>query len=175
MNDSSMRPEIEDYPAGAQPYVMQHAPAQSSIWPAITRAVVSFTLLAVMLLAFGVAIAGWFMGTRIRDDLANEIDRTPVQAQIVIAYRDALDHLTEQMTQDRVVLPPPDQSDLYDRVMAERSGRGGLPSDNASDNLQAQIDLLQRDNADLRWANLQLRQQAVLRRNPPRPRLNQAP
>lgn len=176
MNESSMHPEVDAYPEGAQPYVIQQAPGRTSIWPAITRAVVSFTLLAVLLLAFGVAIAGWFIGTRIKDDLRTEIDRTPVQAHIVIAYRDALVRLTDQMSEDRVVLPPPDQSDLYDKVMVERGGRGGLPpSETGADNLQAQIDLLQRDNADLRWANLQLRQQSALSNNPPRPRRNQAP
>jgi hypothetical protein len=41
--------------------------------------------------------------------------------------------------------------------------------------LQDEIDLLQRDNADLRWANNQLRQQAALTSNPPAPSRNRAP
>jgi len=175
MNDSSMHPEVE-YPEGQERFVYAQAPSQrGSIWPAITRAVVSFTLLAVLLLAFGVAIAGWFMGSRIKDDLRAETDRTPVQAHIVIAYRDALVHLTDQMSTDRVVVAPPDQSQLYDHVMRERGGEGGIPSGTDADNLQAQIDLLQRDNADLRWANSQLRGAAAAVNNPPRPRRNEMP
>jgi hypothetical protein len=170
-----MRPDVEDYPERGQPIVIQGPAPSGSIWAPITRAVVSFTLLAVLLLAFGVAIAGWFIGTRIKDDLTAEIDRTPVQAQMVIAYRDALMERTERMADDRVVLPPPDPNELYGQVMDDRGGRGGLLSDSSADNLQAQIDLLQRDNADLRWANQQLRQQAATLRNPPVPERNQMP
>lgn len=165
----------DDFVERGQPIVIQSPAAVSSVMGSITRAVVSFTLLAVLLLAFGVAIAGWFIGTRIKDDLAAEIDRTPVQAQMVIAYRDELARLAEQMADDRVVLAPPDPNDLYDQVMHDRRGRGGLITDPEADNLQAQIDLLQRDNADLRWANQQLRQQVTARRNPPVPLRNEMP
>ncbi len=177
MTDDRMRPDMDDYADRGQPYIIaqQPAPTGSSVLASITRAVVSFTLLAVLLLAFGVAIAGWFIGTRIKDDLASEIDRTPVQAQMVIAYRDELSKLTQQMSEDRVVLPAPDLNDLYDQVMHDRGGRGGIIGDANTDNLQAQIDLLQRDNADLRWANSQVQQQAAVRRNPPRPLRNEAP
>lgn len=170
-----MHPDVDDYAEQGRPIVIQ-GPARnsSSVWASITRAIVSFTLLAVLLLAFGVAIAGWFMGTRVKDDLRAEIDRTPVQAQIVIAYRDELMRRTQQMADDRVVLGPPDPNDLYDQVMRDRGGRGGILT-STSDNLQAQIDLLQRDNADLRWANAQMRQQVATTRNPPVPRRNQAP
>jgi hypothetical protein len=132
-------------------------------------------LLAVLLLAFGVAIAGWFIGTRVKDDLIAEIDRTPVQAQMVVAYRDALMERTQQMANDRVVLPPPDRGALYDEVIRERRGRGGFLSSSSGDDLQAQIDLLQRDNNDLRWVNEQLRYQYALSRNPPQPRRNAMP
>lgn len=169
-----MRPDME-YPEHREPIVISQGPAPASVWTSITRAVVSFTLLAVLLLAFGVAISGWFVGTRVRDDLAAEIDRSSVQAQMVIAYRDALERLTQQMADDRVVLAPPDQNELYDQVMLERGGRGGILSGSGSDNLQAQIDLLQRDNADLRWLNTQMHQQAAISRNPPLPRRNEAP
>jgi hypothetical protein len=175
MKDDRMSPDMDDYAERERQVVYAQAPARSgSIWASITRAVVSFTLLAVLLLAFGVAIAGWFMGTRVKDDLRTEIDRTPVQAQIVIAYRDELTSRTQQMADDRVVAAPPDPNDLYDQVMRDRGGRGGILT-SSSDNLQAQIDLLQRDNADLRWANAQMRQQVATTRNPPVPRRNQAP
>lgn len=174
MKDDRMRPD-PDYSEQGPPVYVTPAPARASVWAAITRAVVSFTLLAVLLLAFGVAIAGWFVGTRVKDDLIAEIDRTPVQAHMVVAYRDALTRRTQQMADDRVVITPPDRSELYDEVMRERRGRGGILSSSGSDDLQAQIDLLQRDNADLRWVNEQLRQQAALRRNPPAPRRNEMP
>jgi len=174
MKDDNIRPEM-DYSEHGPPVYVTHAPARGAVWTSITRAVVSFTLLAVLLLAFGVAIAGWFIGTRVRDDLTAEIDRTPVQAQIVVAYRDALTQRTQQMADDRVVLAPPDRSALYDEVIRERRGRGGILSSTGSDDLQAQIDLLQRDNADLRWAVGQMRAQAAYSRNPPVPRRNEMP
>jgi hypothetical protein len=173
MNDS-MRPDM-DYSEPNQPVYVTQAPARGSVLASITRAIVSFTLLAVLLLAFGVAIAGWFVGTRVKDDLVAEIDRTPVQAQIVVAYRDALTQSTQQMADDRVVLAPPDRSQLYDEVMRERHGRGGILSSSGGDDLQAQVDLLQRDNADLRWLSTQMRLQAANHRNPPVPRRNEAP
>src|SRR5262249_56909428 len=129
--------------------------------------VVGLVLLAVLLVAFGVGIAGWFVGTRVKDDLTAEIDRTPVQAQIVVAYRDALLDRTQQMAEDRVVLGPPERDGLYDEVIRERRGRGGILSGSGGDDLQAQIDLLQRDNPDLRGANQQTRTQRGLRRHPP--------
>jgi hypothetical protein len=175
MKDDSIRPEMDYSEHGQQPVYVTHAPGRGAMWSSITRAVVSFTLLAVLLLAFGVAIAGWFIGTRVRDDLAAEIDRTPVQAQIVVAYRDALTQRTQQMADDRVVVTPPDRNDLYDEVMRERRGRGGILSGAGGDDLQAQVDLLQRDNADLRWVNAQLRQAVATNRNPPAPRRNEAP
>lgn len=157
------------------PIVITHESARTSIWVSIARAVVSFTLLAVLLLAFGVAIAGWFLQTSIRDDLANEIDHTPIQAQMVAVYRDALTEATERMSTERTVLPPPSQTEIYDRVLESRRGRGAMLNGANAASLQDQIDLLQRDNADLRWANDQLRRRASLDRNPPRPRVNQAP
>ena len=169
-----MRPDV-DYSEHGPPVYVTPAPQRGSMWGSITRAVVSFTLLAVLLLAFGVAIAAWFVGTRVKDDLVTEIDRTPVQAQIVVAYRDALTERAQQMADDRVVVAPPDRSALYDEVIRERRGRGGILSSTGSDDLQAQIDLLQRDNADLRWATSQLRAQAALSRNPPMPRRNEPP
>ena len=169
-----MRPDV-DYSEHGPPVYVTPAPSRGSALATIMRAVVSFTLLAVLLLAFGVAIAGWFVGTRVRDDLVTEIDRTPVQAQIVVAYRDALTQRTQQMADDRVVLAPPDRSALYDEVIRERRGRGGILSSTGSDDLQAQIDLLQRDNADLRWAVGQMRAQAAYSRNPPVPRRNEMP
>lgn len=169
-----MRPDV-DYSEQGPPVYVTPAPQRGSVWASITRAIVSFTLLAVLLLAFGVAIAAWFVDTRVKDDLVAEIDHTPVQAQIVVAYRDALTDRTQQMAGDRVVLAPPDRSALYDEVIRERRGRGGILSSTGSDDLQAQIDLLQRDNADLRWATSQLRAQAALSRNPPMPRRNEMP
>jgi hypothetical protein len=62
MKDDRMRPD-PDYSEQNPPVYVTPAPSRASVWAAITRAVVSFTLLAVLLLAFGVAIAGWF-GTR---------------------------------------------------------------------------------------------------------------
>jgi hypothetical protein len=141
----------------------------------IARAVVSFTLLAVLLLAFGVAIAGWFLGNGIRDDVAHEIDRTPIQAQMVIAYRDALDDLTERMKTERTPVAPPSDDEVYDQVVEARQGRGAVVGGASMASLQGQIDLMQRDNADLRWAETQLRQQASARRNPSLPRRNMAP
>jgi hypothetical protein len=157
------------------PIVITHESAQTSIWVSIARAVVSFTLLAVLLLAFGVAIAGWFLQNSIRSELAREIDRTPVQAQMVAAYRDALVELTERMSSERTVVLPPGQTEIYDRVLDSRNGRGATLNGATSANLQEQIDLLQRDNADLRWANDQIRRQASVSSNPPLPRRNQAP
>ena len=94
---------------------------------------------------------------------------------MVVAYRDALTRRTQQMADDRAVIAPPERSELYDEVMRERRGLGGILNSSGSDDLQAQIDLLQRDNADLRWVNEQMRQQAALRRNPPAPRRNEMP
>jgi hypothetical protein len=168
----SMNADTSD-PSG--PIVITHDTARPSIWVSIARAVVSFTLLAVLLLAFGVAIAGWFLQTSIRDDLANEIDRTPIQAEMVAAYRDALTDVTQRMSTERAVLPPPSQTEIYDRVVESRGGRGATLAGADAASLQDQIDLLQRDNADLRWANDQLRRRATLDANPPRPRFNQAP
>jgi hypothetical protein len=173
MKDDRMHPDGDDYADQRPPIVIAQGQSRGSVWASITRAVVSFTLLAVLLLAFGVAISAWFVGTRVNDDLVSEIDRTPVQAQIVIAYRDALLALTDEMSSSRVVLTPPDESQLYDQVIHDRHGRGGLPS--GADSLQSQIDLLQRDNADLRWVNQRLLEQAALSRNPPLPRRNDAP
>lgn len=163
-----------DFSERAQPIVITHEPPRSSVWASIARAVVSFTLLAVLLLAFGVAIAGWFLQSRIKDDLVREIDRTPIQAQMVLAYRDALADLTRRMADERIVLAPPEPAGLYDQVLEERQWRGAVPG-GVNANLQEQIDLLQRDNADLRWANVQLRQSAAINRNPPLPRRNEAP
>lgn len=159
----------------ASPIVITHESTPTSIWIVIARAVVSFTLLAVLLLAFGVAIAGWFLQNSIKDDLAREIDRTPIQAQMVVAYRDALAALTERMASERTVFVPPSQDEMYDRVLDDRKGRGATLNGAGAANLQEQVDLLQRDNADLRWANDQLRRQASISRNPPLPRRNQAP
>ncbi|MGE0533294.1 MAG: hypothetical protein AB7G40_18110 [Hyphomonadaceae bacterium] len=157
------------------PIVITHEAARPSIWVSIARAVVSFTLLAVLLLAFGVAIAGWFLQNSIRADLERELDRTPIQAQMVVAYRDALAELTERMSSERAVVSPPDQSEIYERVLDDRQGRGATLNGAGAANLQEQIDLVQRDNADLRWANDQLRRQTALSRNPPVPSRNQAP
>lgn len=159
----------------AAPIVITHESARTSIWVSVARAVVSFTLLAVLLLAFGVAIAGWFLQNSIKGDLAREIDRTPIQAQMVIAYRDALTNGAEQMSAERTVLLPPGQDEMYDRVLEDRKGRGATLNGAGAVNLQEQVDLLQRDNADLRWANAELRRQASISRNPPVPRRNQAP
>lgn len=157
------------------PIIVTHEAQRPSIWPSIARAVVSFTLLAVLLLAFGVAIAGWFLQNGIRAELAREIDRTPIQAQMVVAYRDALAELTQRMSSERAVLPPPNQNEIYDRVLERRQGRGATLNGAGATSLQEQIDLLQRDNADLRWANDQMRRQAALSRNPPVPSRNRAP
>ena len=98
-----MNPDVDYTPEPGQPIVITHEQARISIWVVIARAVVSFTLLAVLLLAFGVAISGWFMGNSIRDDAAHEIERTPIQAQMVIAYRDALITLTDRMETERTL------------------------------------------------------------------------
>jgi hypothetical protein len=169
-----MNPDV-DYPERGQPIVITHEQARISIWVVIARAVVSFTLLAVLLLAFGVAISGWFLGNSIRDDVAHEIERTPIQAQMVIAYRDALINLTERMKTERSVLAPPSDTEIYEQVLEDRQGRGATLGGASLSSLQGQIDLMQRDNADLRWAETQLRQQTAARRNPSLPRSNQAP
>jgi hypothetical protein len=157
------------------PIVLTHAPSRPALWTSVARAVVSFTLLAVLLLAFGVAIAGWFLQNSIRAELQREIDATPIQAEIVVAYRDALSDLTQRMARERVVAAPPDQDELYERILDRRQGRGALLGRAGVSSLQDEIDLLQRDNADLRWANNQLRQQAALTSNPPAPSRNRAP
>jgi hypothetical protein len=79
------------------------------------------------------------------------------------------------MARERVVAAPPDQDELYERIHDRRQGRGALLGRAGVSSLQDEIDLLQRDNADLRWAHNQRRQQAALTSNPPAPSRNRAP
>lgn len=156
----------------AEPHgAMMPQPAREGIFPAIARAVVSLTLLAVLLLAFGAALAGWFLRGQLRTQLAEEIARTPPQAQLVVEYRNELDALIRQMETERSQAAPPVMAEVYARMVEKRGGgewRAGY-------DLQFEIDLLVRDNNDLRWANEQMRARAADRLNPRLPRDPSAP
>jgi hypothetical protein len=156
----------------AGPVMMTQRPSEGML-PAIARAIVSLTLLAVLLLAFGAALAGWFLQNQLRTQLAEEIARTPPQAQLIVEYRDALDAVTRQMETERSKAQLPPMSEVYAEMMERRGGAAGEFREGFD--LQSEIDLLQRDNNDLRWANEQMRVRASSARDPRLPRLNQQP
>lgn len=156
-----------------QPMVITQQRSSEGMLPAIARAIVSLTLLAVLLLAFGAALAGWFLRSQLREQLAEEIERTPPQAQLVVEYRDALEVLTRQMESERSQAQLPVMADIYARMMEQRGGAVAEYRDGYD--LQTEIDLLLRDNTDLRWANEQMRTRAASARDPRLPRVNTQP
>ncbi|MEQ1617714.1 MAG: hypothetical protein ABL883_05155 [Terricaulis sp.] len=155
------------------PVVVNPQRPSEGMLPAIARAIVSLTLLAVLLLAFGAALAGWFLQNQLRTQFAEEVQRTPPQAQLIIEYRDALDAATRQMENERSQAQLPAMSEVYAEMMTRRGGAAGEFREGFD--LQSEIDLLQRDNADLRWANEQMRARAASARDPRLPALNQQP
>ncbi len=166
--------DTEIYDKGPPVMTAQHE-ARPNLLSSLARAVVSLTLLVVLLLAFGAALAGWFLRNQLEGELRAEIDRTSAQAQLVVAYRDELDALTARMATERVTMPAPTVESLYERTLEARQGRGPDGAWRAGYDWQAEIDLLQRDNTDIRWANAQIRARAARARNPNRPNRNVQP
>jgi hypothetical protein len=155
------------------PYMVTPPTQREGMLPAIARAIVSLTLLAVLLLAFGAALAGWFWRGQWREQLAEEIARTPPQAQLVVEYRDEIEAISRQMETERSQAPPPNIAEIYARMM-EKRGAASVEW-RESFNVQSEIDLLVRDNNDLRWVNEQMRARAENARNPRLPRDNAPP
>lgn len=166
-------PGPDPYEKGA-PVMFPSQPTRASLLASLARAVVSLTLLAVLLVAFGAALAGWFLRGQLQTALREEIERTPPQAQLVVEYRDQLEAAVDHMSTERAVDAPPDVSGLYVDMMARR-GDAGENAWREGYDWQATIDLLQRDNTDLRWVNARMRERAVQARNPQLPRRNQQP
>lgn len=155
------------------PFVVAPPSQREGMLPSIARAIVSLTLLAVLLLAFGAALAGWFLRGQWQQQLTEEIARTPPQAQLVVEYRDEIEALARQMETERSQVAPPEMAEIYARMMEKRGAAGGEWRE--SFNIQSEIDLLVRDNNDLRRVNDQLRQRAANALNPRLPRENAPP
>jgi hypothetical protein len=164
--------ERDDYePSG--PVVVTPPTPRTAILPAIARAIVSLTLLGVLLLAFGAAIGGYFLRRDLREDLAQEIAATDARTQLVVEYRNAFDATLREMRTERAVLPPPNLQELYAPMM-ERRREEATPWRSTLD-LQSQIDAQAALNADIRWANERMRESARRAANPDQPRVDTLP
>lgn len=150
------------------PYVVAHQPSREGMLPAIARAIVSLTLLAVLLLAFGAALAGWFLRSQLQGQLADEIGKTRPQYQLVVEYRDQLEAMETALRAEGTQPVPPDMQALYARMMETRGARNAEWRE--SYDIQGEIDILLRDALELRMVNQRLRARAVDTRDPSQPR-----
>lgn len=150
------------------PYVVAHQPAREGMLPAIARAIVSLTLLAVLLLAFGAALAGWFLRSQLQGQLVDEIGKTRPQYQLVVEYRSELEAMETALRAEGTQPAPPDMQALYARMMETRGAR--TIEWRESYDIQGEIDILLRDASELRMVNQRLRARAVDNNDPSQPR-----
>lgn len=133
--------------------VMQQERQGRDLGGVVMRSFMSLALLMVMLLAFGAAIAAWNKKTELDALLKREEKSISAEAAAVVLYRDQLANITESIKVENKPYAAPEPPTW-----------------------QRQIDVLVRENNDLRWAMQQLRQakaeQEVAkkrRRNPAEP------
>lgn len=160
------------------PYVFAQQSQREGLVEALLRAFISITLLAVLLLSFGAAIGGWFLLENQKRALLEAVHETPPSAELIVAYRNELERISNEMSASQTVLSVPDKAGLYSTIMAERDKLGACrgdadiggpvrcPSWDAGYDWQAIIDSYRQDNESLRWLNEQLRYRGPVRRNP---------
>lgn len=165
--------ERDDYAEQGAPVVLTQQSTRAGVLASIARAIVSLTLLGVLLLAFGAALGSWFLNQSLQSQLRDEIRRTSFQQQLMVAYRDELISRHQRMAIERNVATPPTLEDLYPSVVLARRGADDALPQNYD--WQAPIDTLREDNNDLRWANASISQGIANRRNPSLPRENRGP
>lgn len=115
---------------------------------AFTRTAGSILLISLMLAAVVFAVAAFLMQLYYRNQISEEMRRTPAEIRALVAYRDELAALNVHLRASRYDVPPHPP---------------------APPTAQLAIDQLRQDNADLRRLNEQERQTIGRRRNPPEP------
>lgn len=137
----------------AAPMVLMQQGQGRDVGGAALRSFMSLALLVVMLLAFGAAIFAWNKKTQLDTLLEREQKSISKEAADVVRYRDDLATVRGDIEVDLKPRPAP-EAPVW----------------------QKQIDLLVRENNDLRWSIEQLRlaeaeakKREVVRRNPAAP------